>query len=153
MDNVILEVLKSNLTKNSIDAVAENKPLQYSTIECLEDCLKISKAIIDEVNKYNHQQQEQQHQVFVIGITNLFVSRCMNGPSNLTLLRAGQIVSEIGLAQMQSPNRFVLEMLSNQIQQNIRNDKTLTWADQNNLCLFTWCNKMIIDDKMRRGIK
>ena len=104
-------------------------------------------------NKYNHQQQEQQHQVFVIGITNLFVSRCMNGPSNLTLLRAGQIVSEIGLAQMQSPNRFVLEMLSNQIQQNIRNDKTLTWADQNNLCLFTWCNKMIIDDKMHRGIK
>ena len=153
MDNVISEVLKSNLTKNSIDAVAENKPLQYSTIECLEDCLKISKAIIDEVNKYNHQQQEQQHQVFVIGITNLFVSRCINAPSNLTQARASQIVLEIVFAQRQSPNSFVLEILSNQIQQNIRNDKTLTWADQNNLCLFTWCNKMIIDDKMHRGIK
>ena len=56
MDNVILEVLKSNLTKNSIEAVAENKPLQYSSIECLEDCLKIGKEIVDEVNKYNQKQ-------------------------------------------------------------------------------------------------
>ena len=152
MDDVILEVLKSNLTKNSIEAVAENKPLQYSSIECLEDCLKIGKAIVDEVNKYNQKQQEFQHHIFANSIVNLFMSRCINAPSNLTQARASQIVLEIGFAQRQSPNSFVLEILSNQIQQNIRNDRTLTFSDQSNLCLFTWCNKMIIDDKMRRGI-
>ena len=73
MDDVILEVLKSNLTKNSIEAVAENKPLQYSSIECLEDCLKIGKAIVDEVNKYNQKQQEFQHHIFANSIVNLFM--------------------------------------------------------------------------------
>ena len=58
MDKIILEILKSNLTKNSIEAVAENKNLKYSTMDCLEDFFNLGRAITEEINKQKHQQQE-----------------------------------------------------------------------------------------------
>lgn len=49
-----LELMNSSLVKNSIVAVAENKPLQYSTTEGWVDCLNIGKALFDDLNKYHN---------------------------------------------------------------------------------------------------
>lgn len=60
MNNVIFEILKSNLTKNSIEAIAENRSLKYSSLDCFEDCFNLGRVIAEEINKRNQQQQEQQ---------------------------------------------------------------------------------------------
>ena len=74
MNKVIFEILKSHLTKNSIEAVAENKRLKYSSMDCFEDCFNLARAIAEEINKRNQQQQEQQHQAVAAGVMNFFVN-------------------------------------------------------------------------------
>ena len=56
MNKVIFEILKSNLTKNSIEAIAENRSLKYSSMDCFEDCFNLGRAIAEEINKQNQQE-------------------------------------------------------------------------------------------------
>ena len=153
MNKVIFEILKSNLTKNSIEAVAENKSLKYSPMDCFEDCLNFGGAIAEEINKQNHQQQEQQHQAVAAGVMNFFVNMYQNGPTNLTQAVAEDVILQICSVLDQAQNHFALEFAANCIQQNINNDFTLTATDRNNLCLFTNCCKIILNDRNARGLR
>ena len=153
MNKVIFEILKSNLTKNSIEAVAENKSLRYSPMDCFEDCFNLGRAIAEEINKQNQQQQEQQHQAVAAGAMNFFVNMYQNGPTNLTQAAAEDIILQICSVLGQAQNQFASEFAASRIQQNINNDLTLTVTDRNNLCLFTNCYKVIINDKIARGIR
>ena len=153
MNKVIFEILKSNLTKNSIEAIAENKRLKYSSMDCFEDCFNLGRAIAEEINKWNQQQQEQQHQAVVAGIINFFVNMYQKGPTNLTQAAAEDIILQICSVLGQAQNQFALEFAANCIQQNINNDFTLTATDRNNLCLFTNCCKIILNDRNARGLR
>ena len=153
MNKVIFEILKSNLTKNSIEAVTENKSLKYSPMDCFEDCFNFGRVIAEELNKQNHQQQEQQHQAVVSGVMNFFVNMYQNGPTNLTQAVAEDVISQICSVLDQAQNHFALEFAASRIQQNINNDLSLTATDRNNLCLFTNCCKIIVNDKIARGIR
>ena len=153
MNKVIFEILKSNLTKNSIEAVAENKRLKYSSMDCFEDYFNLGRAIAEEINKQNQQQQMQQHQAVVTGVMNFFVNAYQNGPTNLTQAVAEDIILQIGSVLALAQNQFASEFAASRIQQNINNDLTLTATDRNNLCLFTNCCKVIINDKIARGIR
>ena len=153
MNKVIFEILKSNLTKNSIEAVAENKRLKYSSMDCFEDCFNLGRAIAEEINKQNHQQQEQQHQAVAAGVMNFFVNMYQNGPTNLTQAVAEDVILQICSVLGQAQNQFALEFAANRIQQNINNDLRLTATDRNNLCLFTNCCKIILNDRNARGLR
>ena len=153
MNKVIFEILKSNLTKNSIEAIAENKSLRYSPMDCFEDCFNLGRAIAEEINKRNQQQQEQQHQAVVSGVMNFFVNMYQNGPTNLTQAVAEDVIFQICSVLGQAQNHFALEFAANRIQQNINNDFTLTVTDRNNLCLFTNCCKIILNDRNARGLR
>ena len=153
MNKVIFEILKSNLTKNSIEAIAENRSLKYSSMDCFEDCFNLGRAIAEEINKQNQQQQMQQHQAVVAGVMNFFVNAYQNGPTNLTQAVAEDIILQIGSVLALAQNQFASEFAASRIQQNINNDLTLTATDRNNLCLFTNCCKVIINDKIARGIR
>ena len=153
MNKVIFEILKSNLTKNSIEAIAENRSLKYSSMDCFEDCFNLGRAIAEEINKQNQQQQERQHQVVVAGVMNFFVNMYQNGPTNLTQAAAEDIILQICSVLGQTQNQFALEFATNRIQQNINNDFTLTATDRNNLCLFTNCCKIILNDRNARGLR
>ena len=153
MNKVIFEILKINLTKNSIEAVAENKSLRYSPMDCVEDCFNLGRAIAEELNKRDQQQQAQQHQAVVSGVMNFFVNMYQNGPTNLTQAAAEDIILQICSVLGQAQNQFASEFAASRIQQNINNDLTLTATDRNNLCLFTNCCKVIINDKIARGIR
>lgn len=153
MNKVIFEILKSNLTKNSIEAVAENKRLKYSSMDCFEDCFNLGRAIAEEINKQNQQQQEQQHQAVVTGVMSFFVNMYQNGPTNLTQAVAEDVILQICSVLDQAQNQFALEFAANRIQQNINNDLSLTATDRNNLCLFTNCCKIIVNNKNVRGIR
>ena len=153
MNKVIFEILKSNLTKNSIEAVAENKRLKYSSMDCFEDCFNLGRAIAEEINKQNQQQQEQQHQAVVAGVMNFFVNMYQNGPTNLTQAVAEDVILQICSVLGQAQNQFALEFAANRIQQNINNDLSLTATDRNNLCLFTNCCKIILNDRNARGLR
>ena len=119
MNKVIFEILKSNLTKNSIEAVAENKRLKYSSMDCFEDCFNLGRAIAEEINKQNQQQQEQQHQAVVTGVMSFFVNMYQNGPTNLTQAVAEDVILQICSVLDQAQNQFALEFAANRIQQNI----------------------------------
>ena len=153
MNKVIFEILKSNLTKNSIEAIAENKSLKYSSMDCFEDCFNLGRAIAEEINKWNQQQQEQQHQAVAAGVMNFFVNMYQNGPTNLTQEAAEDIIFQICSVLGQAQNHFSLEFAANCIQQNINSDFTLTATDRNNLCLFTNCCKIILNDRNARGLR
>ena len=153
MNKVIFEILKSNLTKNSIEAVAENKSLKYSPMDCFEDCFNFGRVIAEELNKQNHQQQEQQHQAVAAGVMNFFVNMYQNGPTNLTQAVAEDVILQICSVLGQAQNQFALEFAANRIQQNINNDLRLTATDRNNLCLFTNCCKIILNDRNARGLR
>lgn len=153
MNNVVFEILKNNLTKNSIEAIAENRSLKYSSMDCFEDCFNLGRAIAEEINKQNQQQQEQQHQAVVAGVMNFFVNMYQNGPTNLTQAAAEDIILQICSVLGQAQNQFALEFATNRIQQNINNDFTLTVTDRNNLCLFTNCCKIILNDRNARGLR
>ena len=153
MNKVIFEILKSNLTKNSIEAIAENKRLKYSSMDCFEDCFNLGRAIAEEINKQNQQQQEQQHQAVVTGVMNFFVNMYQNGPTNLTPVATEDVIFQIYSLLGQAQNHFTLEFAANCIQQNINNDFTLTATDRNNLCLFTNCCKIILNDRNARGLR
>ena len=153
MNKVIFEILKSNLTKNSIEAIAENKRLKYSSMDCFEDCFNLGRAIAEEINKQNQQQQEQQHQAVVTGVMNFFVNMYQNGPTNLTPVATEDVIFQIYSLLGQAQNHFTLEFAANCIQQNINNDFTLTATDRNNLCLFTNCCKIILNDRNARGLQ
>ena len=152
MNKVIFEILKSNLTKNSIEAVAENKRLKYSSMDCFEDCFNLGRAIAEEINKQN-QQQEQQHQAVTAGVMNFFVNMYQNGPTNLTQAVAEDVILQICSVLGQAQNQFAFEFAANRIQQNINNDFSLTATDRNNLCLFTNCCKIILNDRNARGLR
>ena len=153
MNKVIFEILKSNLTKNSIEAVAENKSLKYSPMDCFEDCFNFGRVIAEELNKQNHQQQEQQHQAVVTGVMSFFVNMYQNGPTNLTQVAAEDVIFQICSVLGQAQNHFALEFAASRIQQNINNDLRLTATDRNNLCLFTNCCKIILNDQNARGLR
>ena len=153
MNKVIFEILKSNLTKNSIEAVAENKSLKYSPMDCFEDCFNFGRVIAEELNKQNHQQQEQQHQAVVTGVMSFFVNMYQNGPTNLTQVAAEDVIFQICSVLGQAQNHFALEFAASRIQQNINNDLRLTATDRNNLCLFTNCCKIILNDRNARGLR
>ena len=153
MNKVIFEILKSNLTKNSIEAVAENKRLKYSSMDCFEDCFNLGRAIAEEINKRNQQQQEQQHQAVTAGVMNFFVNMYQNGPTNLTQAVAEDVIFQICSVLDQAQNHFALEFVANRIQQNINNNLSLTTTDRNNLCLFTNCCKIILNDRNARGLR
>lgn len=153
MNNIIFEILKSNLTKNSIEAVAENKRLKYSSMDCFEDCFNLGRAIAEEINKQNQQQQEQQRQAVVAGVMNFFVNMYQSEPTNLTQVAAEDIIFQIGSVLSQAQNQFALEFAANCIHQNINNDFTLTATDHNKLCLFTNCCKIILNDRNARGLR
>lgn len=153
MNNIIFEILKSNLTKNSIEAIAENKRLKYSSMDCFEDCFNLGRAIAEEINKQNQQQQEQQRQAVVAGVMNFFVNMYQSEPTNLTQVAAEDIIFQIGSVLSQAQNQFALEFAANCIQQNINNNFTLTATDRNKLCLFTKCCKIILNDRDTRGLR
>ena len=153
MNKVIFEILKSNLTKNSIEAVAENQSLKYTPMACFEDCLNLGRAIAEEINKQNHLQQEQQHQAVAAGVMSFFVNMYPNGPTNLTQAVAEDVIFQICSVLAQAQNQFALEFAASRIQQNINNDLSLTVTDRNNLCLFTNCCKIILNDRNARGLR
>ena len=82
-----------------------------------------------------------------------FVNMYQNGPTNLTQAVAEDVILQICSVLDQAQNQFALEFAANRIQQNINNDLSLTATDRNNLCLFTNCCKIIVNDKNVRGIR
>ena len=110
MNKVIFEILKSNLTKNSIEAVAENKSLKYSPMDCFEDCFNLGRAIAEELNKRNQQQHAQQHQAVVSGVMNFFINMYQNGPTNLTQAVTEDIIFQICSVLDQAQNHFAVQL-------------------------------------------
>ncbi len=143
MGNVVLEILKSNLVGNALEGALKNEKIHYS----------IPEGILDVVNICNAIAQERNHKNAVDQVVSYFKSNLDYGPSQIADADAQKVILEIMGTLNLAQNIFALDMIANSVIQNILTNSAYSKADKQNLILFCNCHKIILGDKMCRGIR
>lgn len=151
-ESFISELLKSNLCRNTLIALAENKPVDYSTIESVEDGIKIAKAILEDrrrdiLNRY------EQHNVARVKLLSDFINKLDHGASNLTFEQGYALGLYIAMVLSQATCVAEMKCRAINLNQLISNSCSLTPADRNNLSLVISYLETIYEEEIIRGRK